>query len=34
VTDVLGPELEALAGSEVEQALARHGRRVAMARPV
>ena len=34
VTDDLGPGLEALAGSEGEQALARHGRRVAMARPV
>jgi GNAT superfamily N-acetyltransferase len=34
VTDDLGHELRALAGSEVEQELARHGRRVAMAQPV
>jgi GNAT superfamily N-acetyltransferase len=34
VTDDLGPRLRALAGSEVERGLARHGRRVAMARPV
>ncbi|WP_091219784.1 GNAT family N-acetyltransferase [Geodermatophilus siccatus] len=34
VTDDLGPELEALAGHEVELGLTRHGRRVAMARPV
>jgi GNAT superfamily N-acetyltransferase len=33
-TDDLGPELAALAGSEVERGLARHGRRVAMAWPV
>jgi GNAT superfamily N-acetyltransferase len=34
VTDDLGPELEALAEHEVELGLTRHGRRVAMARPV
>ena len=34
VTDDLGPGLRALAESEVEMGLARHGRRVAMARPV
>jgi GNAT superfamily N-acetyltransferase len=34
VTDDLGPELRALAESEVEMGLARHGCRVAMARPV
>ena len=32
-TDDLGPQLRALADSEVELGLARHGRRVAMARP-
>jgi GNAT superfamily N-acetyltransferase len=34
VIDDLGPELEALAALEGEQGLTRHGRRVAMARPV
>ena len=34
VSDDLGPELRALARSGVEVGLARHGRRVAMARPV
>ncbi|WP_100498311.1 GNAT family N-acetyltransferase [Geodermatophilus chilensis] len=34
VTDDLGPELRALAEHEVELGLTRHGRRVAMARPV
>ncbi len=34
VTDDVGPELEALAEHEVELGLTRHGRRVAMARPV
>jgi len=33
-TDDLGPGLRALAASEAEVGLARHGRRVAMARPV
>ena len=33
-TDDLGPQLRALADSEVERDLARHGRRVAMARRV
>ena len=34
LTDDLGPQLRALAEHEVELALTRHGRRVAMARPV
>lgn len=34
VTDEVGPGLRALAASEVEQGLARHGRRVVMARSV
>jgi GNAT superfamily N-acetyltransferase len=34
VTDDLGPELRALAAHEEETGLTRHGRRVAMARPV
>jgi GNAT superfamily N-acetyltransferase len=34
VTDDLGPELRSLADHEVELGLTRHGRRVAMARPV
>ena len=34
VTDDLGPELQALAAHEAELGLTRHGRRVAMARPV
>ena len=34
VTDDLGPELQALAAHEGELGLTRHGRRVAMARPV
>ena len=34
VTDELGPQLRALAEHEVELGLTRHGRRVAMARPV
>ena len=34
VTDDLGPELQALAAREVDLGLDRHGRRVAMARPV
>ena len=34
VTDDLGPELQALAAHEEELGLTRHGRRVAMARPV
>ncbi|MGR6963411.1 GNAT family N-acetyltransferase [Geodermatophilus sp. URMC 61] len=33
-TDDLGPELQALAAHEAELGLTRHGRRVAMARPV
>ncbi len=34
VTDDVGPELRALAAREAELGLTRHGRRVAMARPV